>query len=365
MLFRSSEPQVTLYYPKVIMRIAAEKLTMPAEFADIQAKLPRSGSLQGQVKLLLYPVKKTPDKSKAEPDSTTPKTSEPTILPEPQVTIELDQMNYTREFSRLTSSGSVRIKAKEFNLTGRDLTLQYDQINDCLQELQLRHLDKLRMASNLLDQAGPSADREKASKTKKGKGKGKGKDKEKPITTYRLNLSKNVVISQSQQKLIADSLEIITEIDPDAIKSTSESATPEAEDSTVSDSAAEDSIATDSTAPTIDYTELTCDGPLRIVSLDEKPAVVSQSRRMDFTAQGQPAIIQRDNKTIVSADIISYHGQNKTSHLQGSVERPVILRNGPHQYVTAQREINFDGRTGLTTIFGPRSEEHTSELQSH
>ncbi|MDP8232150.1 MAG: hypothetical protein P9L91_05710, partial [Candidatus Zophobacter franzmannii] len=48
-----SEPEVTLYYPKVVMQITADKLTMPAEFDDIQSKLPRSGSLQGQVKLLL------------------------------------------------------------------------------------------------------------------------------------------------------------------------------------------------------------------------------------------------------------------------------------------------------------------------
>jgi hypothetical protein len=100
---------------------------------------------------------------------------------------------------------------------------------------------------------------------------------------------------------------------------------------------------------------------LRIVALDEKPSTVSLSRRLDLTAYGQPAIIQRNNETAVSADIIQYSDQNQTTHLQASADRPVILRNGPNQYVTAQKEINFDSRTSLATLFGPGYVEYIEE----
>jgi len=366
-----SEPQVTLYYRKVIMQITAQTLTMPAEFSDMQSKLPSAGSLRGQVKLLLYQRIPTPEASQSQSDKTTGESSKMVVPSEPQVTIELDHMNYTREFSLLTSNGPVRIEAEQFKLAGSDLTLQYDQINDRLQELQLQHLDKLQMATNILGQADLSADQKTTTQPQKDEDKGKSngsgkkKGKEKPIAVYRLSFSKNVIINQRQEKLLADSLEIITEIDPADANSLSGSA--ESSKATeppvppVTESVAANATPADSTVPpqqTIEYAELTCDGPLRIISLDEKPAVDSLSRRLEFVAYGQPAIIQRNNDTVVSADVIRYRYQNQTAQLQASAGRAVMLSQGPHQQVTAQKEINFDSRTGLATLFGPGQVEY-------
>jgi len=323
-----SEPRVELYGKnQQVVEITADAITIPSdEFADLQNQLPNTGSLEGDVQIKL---------SRRDIDDA-------------ELFVKMEGVDFRREFSRIVSSGAVDIKAVDFEALGSDLTLQYDQVNDQLQELELRNLKKLRLSAELLNT--PSKKKSVLTKPDDEQPTTPDRQAKSKFTTYRLTLSDNVVIDQKEQRMLAETIEVLACIDASQTARDRSVVKEEVdnEDTTV--------ISKQDITDDTEYVELTCDGPMRIATVQDSSATKG---KLEFSARGKPVEIWRKGELAITADVVVYNNVDRKVKLQSSDNRDVWLSIGPEQFATAQ-EISFDGQDRIAVLAGPGRIEYGS-----
>lgn len=338
-----SYPRIQLYGSKKrIIEITAQSITMPAELSELESQLPNSGTLEGQVKIEIYRWVQSAGGKENKTSSGKGKQRLTEII------VEMDRVDFQREFSRVTSDGAVRIKANNFSAEGIGLTLQYDQVNDILQELELRQLGRLRMAVNIIDSTSEKSNQSDVATSGTGRReptKSKKPRKDKTVT-YRMTLSKDVVIDKGGEKLLAEAVEIKAHLN------FSQSLEEEPLDGQPSSTMNPISAAQGETDT--EFIEITCKGPLRIVTLPRDDSIPAElEKQIEFTAYGNPVQILRQGHPFVRADRIHYNNRDGKMKLLAGNTGAVWLSLGDEQFVTAESSINYDQHSGLARLFGP------------
>lgn len=316
-------PWIKFYKTNQLIKITANALTSPVE---TRGQLPESGWLEGQVQIELF--------SKANDLAGS-------ILETPEhrtMLVELERVNFQREFSRIHSPGTVKITSASFNALGSQLTIQYDQLHDSLAELELRHLEYMEYVSNRLDKPAQNTDRSNEKTTTQTEA-----TSEKPAKAYRLSLVDNVVIHQKDNRVEADRIEILAN---GLINRGNQKDVEPRSDS----QAKENSPETNESAPTV--TRLTCTGPLRIVpaATEEQP---EPSQNLQVHIFGKPIKIwQQDQLSLVASDMIYYPG-SETLDLKGSEDQPIRLMLEANQWASATHSARWHQKSGLVILSGP------------
>jgi len=277
------------------------------------------------------------------------------------------RVTYEREYSRLSSPGTVKITSPQFNALGSNLTFQYDQIKEQLQELVLRSVDYLLVPASFLDQkekkkqnhsSAPSESSGSSTTAPKSQ-----PVKKKKITSYIFSLNDNVVITNQKDEITYadDFIRILADIDRSESLTTDPNhpaLTPKKTlplEHTPDDNYPEDKEP-DVISPAPPELKITCDGPLRIIAQDEK-VPPSRENRLIVTARGNPVRSYRNGILSLAADQVFYD-QNRQIKLT-ALDHPVRLHLPPHQWVTAERDVTLDQKNGLATLRGPGDIQYT------
>ncbi len=338
-----SEPWTKIYLKNGrIIEVRAERGGIPLESSVGTFKYPESGFLEGKVRIVMY---------RQEVANTAPE-----IRPL-ELTVELDRIVFERDMSRLICSGPIHAQSDTFELEGNDISLIYDQLNARLQELELRNLQRLTVARSAIEP------REQSHETKSSTSSGdtKGTSPEKKNIPYRFTLFDKIRIDLGKEQILADLLEIVTDINPAQM----EEDTPKAADKTAH---ADDpkSLASGEAAPAADDTQppvtIICSGSLRIaVAEDITPAEHGDQPQMQVRLEGQPAYILRDGEAVVESDIMVYDRSLEQFKLNSRDNRPIRLNISEESRATAQQEIQLELDKGLATLIGPGQVEHLAQ----
>ena len=341
------------------IEITAPLLSMPVEFAGGQ-RLPDRGSLKGGVRIEIYRMEQP------RPSATDGKDQRLTDF-----VVEMEKLDFQGEFSQLTGIGRVRITGTQISASGSDLTLQYDQVRQRLQELELRRIDYLRLKT-----AAPTkeATTQKADKTEKDsllpdESKTKGKEKKgKKVEIYKLSLHRDVVVVRGQEELTADLVEILAEVGGSGGNQPDSQGLPglrfDKEDEIKPEGPAEDKKEEETKNKEINKDKdkdkekaqdrqeeqevvITCRGPLRIRPVDDvEPS--AEGNKLELAAYGLPVRVHRENEEVLRAERIRYDLKHKTVTLRSGKEHKVWLSMGRGQYATSDNEVIYDPCTGLT-----------------
>ena len=358
-----------------IIEITAPLLSMPIEFAAGQ-RLPDRGSLKGGVRIEIcrigqsrrvgsYPTRISRPSVPEQKDQSRRVGSYPTRHSD--FAVEMEELDFQREFSQLTSIGRVRITGTRINAVGSDLTLQYDQVRQRLQELELRRLDHLRLKTTTPTKTKtPTKTAEKAEETEKEGIAQKGdktkkesllpnerKAKEKKVETYKLSLRKDVVVVRGQEELTADLVEILAEVGGSG-ENRSDSAglsgprfNKQDESKTEEQAEPTEDKEKDKGREKEEEVVITCRGPLRIRPVDDVlPS--ADDNKLELTAYGSPVRVRRENEEVLRAERMRYDLKHKIVTLKSGKEHKVWLSMGRGQYATADNEVIYDPCTGLT-----------------
>ncbi|MCK4627957.1 MAG: hypothetical protein KAT56_03075, partial [Sedimentisphaerales bacterium] len=357
------------------IEITAPLLSMPVEFAGGQ-RLPDRGSLKGGVRIEIYRMEP--------PRPSVPDEKDQRLT---DFMVEMEKLDFQREFSQLTGIGPVRITGTQISAAGSDLTLQYDQVRQRLQELELRRIDYLRLKTATPTKTAKTAETaekakkaeeaeekteaatQKADKTEKDsllsdERKTNGK-KEKKVEIYKLSLHQDVVVVRGQEELTADLVEILAEVGGSGEnRSDSEGFSglrfdkedkikPErpTEDKKKEEAKNKEEINKEKEKAQEKQEEqeviITCRGPLRIRPVDDV-VPSAEGNKLELTAYGSPVRVRRENEEVLRAERIRYDLKHKTVALRSGKGHKVWLSMGRGQYATADNEVIYDPCTGLT-----------------
>jgi len=286
---------------------------------ETPGKLPESGWLDGHVRIEWFRNNK---KSQA--------------LPEPEMRVELERVNFHREFSRIHAPGRVTISSAIFNASGRQLTIQYDQLRSRVAELELRHLDKLTYLSDPQDVAS-DPENKVASETASAKKTKKSKEG----SVYRLSLVDQIVIHQGENRIEADRIEVLVS----NLFSTRRAKAKPLDDK---DSAA--SSDSEKEPPTL--TTLTCSGPLRLVPVDPSEEIESP-QELAVHVFGQPIRIWKAEQLSLVASTLSYYPGQEKLDLTAAADEPIRFISGSDQWASAEGGARWDRKKGLLYLQGP------------
>ena len=343
-----TQPWMRIYtsYDRVI-EITAN--TGSVAITDLASEMPKHGSLDGDVRIIAYAkgrriAAKTPPKAQPDPD-------EPAEL-----LVKLEQIQFEQEFSRISGAGGVTIRSAQLCADGSDLTLQYDQLNQRLAELEVRHVSKLYLSDREGKTKEPTA--QEKDPTKEQVDEQIAEDE--PSVVYRLTLTDDVVISRGAEELTADRIEVLADFSQEQGGSVRSDFSGE-DDSRTNDDTAPSATAT--AAPTYGDLEnmpldpenmvaITCKGPLRLNVVDDMTSANLQGA-LEFIAYGQPAQIWRDGQIAVEADELHYDQVQNTMRLVPGADRPVRLTLAPDQWASAAGEVSVSQETNVATLLGP------------
>jgi len=356
-IFEISKPWVKFYsQDQKIIEITAQRGSMPLEVTAGQMKLPASGYIEGEVRIEMYDRDPNAPVGKKEP------TAEEKQDRLREMVVKLERLDFQREFSQITSGGGVEILASEFFAQGSGLTVQYDQLQNRFQFLELLQVNQLGLQSNILQTGG------KTSAVAKPQGAStseiESNDEQSSWSTFRLALSDEVVIQQQEEKLTADNIEIIADVDrfgvfpaePARAKSTLREM--ENKQEKLPSESTPSLKAVDTKGQQVTY--ITCKGPLQITSLDTVGPATSKPRLV-FTAYGKPMRVWRQDELVCEADTLQYSREHDTIKLTAEEDRPVKLLWAQGQQATAQREVEFNQGSRLATLSGPGEIDYADE----
>jgi len=330
-----------------LIEITAPLLSMPVEFAGGQ-RLPDRGSLKGGVRIEICRI-----------EQSRPSASEEKGRRLTDFVVEMEKLDFQREFSQLTSIGQVRITGTQISAAGSDLTLQYDQVRQRLQELELRRLDHLRLKTTTPTQTKTAEEAEEKKEIEGTVQKGdktenesllpdERKTKKKKVEIYKLSLHQDVVVVRGQEELTADLVEILAEVGgseekrPDSAGLSGPRFTKE-DEIKPAESAEEKEQEQEKEEEVI----ITCRGPLRIRPVDDvEPS--AEGDKLELVAYGAPVRVRREKEEVLRAEQIRYNLKHKTVALRSGKGHQVWLSMGQGQYATADNEVIYDPCTGLT-----------------
>lgn len=316
-------PCIKLYSKDRLVKITAEQLTTPF---DNPGQLPDTGSLRGKVHIELFPQ-----------DGLTLQS----IEPEPQqreMLVELERVNFQREFSRIQAPGRVKITSEMFQAAGRQLTIQYDQLHKRLAELELREIDFMTFVGKSLAPPTSSAtagagDTASTIETNLPA---------KPARLYRLSLVDNVVIRQSDNRIEADRIEIMARdqrLTSNQITDDTSPAAAPGED--------ENLVAADDSTPVT----LTAKGALRIIPAESNE--LPDTQNLAVRAFGGPVKLWKQEQLAMQAGELRYDPDSKLCVLASTKTQPVRLTLGPQQWASAESQAQLNLKTGLAVLSGP------------
>jgi len=320
-----------------LIEVLAPTGQMPLEIVDGQIQEPPRGSLFGGVKIAVR-----------EEDPNQPL----------ELLVEVDRLVFEREFSRLSSRGNVSITGDQIQLAGTDLNLQYDQVTEQLQELELHRLEYLRLKTASLQKSSTPLKSGTSEQLAKPTPKTQPLDKKADI--YQLTLHRNVQISQGPGRITADRVEILSQINPKKDRSSRQLLTSQGAASSKKQS--KDQASRQSPSDPNQMVELTCSGPLRIQALREQ-TLTEPSARLLITALGSPAHIWRDKNVIGRADRIQYiNYDHRRDIIKLLADDPcgIWLAPSRQQFLTG-REVSFDPCEALACLSGPGDIRYTMD----
>ncbi|MBN1764855.1 MAG: hypothetical protein JW860_06320 [Sedimentisphaerales bacterium] len=331
-----SEPWVKIYgKDNRIIDITAPLGQVPLDVSDGQLQQePTRGSLLGGVHIEIYQLQHTPDLNIQD---NTRKNIE--------YIVDMDQIDFEREFSQLNSSGKINVQGRQISLQGAGLTMQYDQVNEQLQLLVLRQVQELRIQADLFGSLSQKSISDSTRSLDKSSPE-KIKTARKPVP-YRITLSDEVAVVQNQNKLSADKIEIL--LNQDFSQTLDQGASSQTDDKMTSPKTGTSAIE-DDTQTTI----LTCKGSLRITAAGsiDNPLL----ERTEFVGSGRPVRIWdlANQNVLAQADRIQYSDLDQTIQLLPvSTPGDVSLFLGPQQFARAQRGIMFDQNNNQARLSGP------------
>ncbi|MBN2375827.1 MAG: hypothetical protein JXD22_05485 [Sedimentisphaerales bacterium] len=351
-----------------VIEITARTGNVPVESSSGRIEMPQMGQLED---VRVEMIQLAPDQQglaiPPERDAAVEYAVEMEVLLEGLVGFEL-------EFSRLNCPGRFEVSSAQFDASGWGLNLQYDQVNEALQDLELLRLERLAMSQGSLagqsesgesEREGDLAVAEESSPESAAK-----KADERRIATYRFTLVDEVVVDQGGEKLLADKLEIIKDVDYAQLRSGGKKAEGEADKTGDTDEVKDNKLPEAGPSEAESKVLVTCKGPLRITTVD--PAVIEGAaegtgavertgERLEMTATGQPARIYRDDRVAVEADRIVFDQVTQRSGFISDSDRPVKLSLADDQMITARTEVEVDHASRVAELTGPGMIEYVAE----
>lgn len=332
-----SEPWTKIYLKDSrIIEIRAERGGIPLESSMGTFKYPESGFLEEKVRLIVYRQEAADTALELRPL---------------ELTVELDQIVFERDMSRLVCSGPIHAQSEKFELKGENLSLIYDQLQERLQELELRNLQQLTIAREVLE----SREKSPIEKPSTSSGDTKENASAKKKIPYRFTLFNQIQIDLGKEQILADLLEIVTDMDAGPMAEDA----PKTADKT--HPAGEQPAGTGETALSADESQppvtITCSGSLRVaVAEDIAPSELGD--QFHVRMEGKPARILRDSKPVVESDIMTYDQALEQFTLNSRENRPIMLNLSEESQATAQQEIQLDMQNGIAALVGPGQVEH-------
>jgi hypothetical protein len=333
-----------------ITEITAQTGTVDVEGAEGQMQIPNSGFLEN-VRIKMYRLPKDTAVIPIPLSGEIPKGQ----IVEMEVRIS-DTVRFEREISHLQSAGDCTVSSKLFGVEGTGLSLTYDQNNERLQDLELLQVKQLRLARKDLPSRGKLSP-PKDSQPKKSTGEKKDPTRSK-TAAYRFILSENVVIEQptKNETLLADSIEVIADFDPNQYKPESREISPGQEERETNRNQLNREPAQEKKKDIY----ITCDGPLKIALAPEfEPTPLAD--RLQFTANGKPARIFRNGKLALEADTIEHDQTKQFSELSSDSVRPIRMSLSTRQWAAAQKKVTLDQKQNLASLFGPGQVEYITD----
>jgi len=365
-ILKISQPWVQIFpkdpQSRSIVEITARTGSVPVESSSGRIEMPQMGQLED---VRVEMIQLAPDQQGlADPlkrDAAVEYAVEMEVLLEGLVGFEL-------EFSRLNCPGRFEVSSAQFDASGWGLNLQYDQVNEALQDLELLRLERLAMSRGSLagqSESGESklegdlADAEKSSPDSAAE-----KVDKRRIATYRFTLVDEVVVDQGGEKLLADKLEIIKDVDYAQLRPGGKSAEGKADKTSDADEAKDDELPEAGLSEAEPKVLVTCKGPLRITTVTDEAIIGITERtgeRLEMTATGQPARIYRNDRVAVEADRIVFNQVTMRSGFISDSARPVKLSLADDQLITARTEVEVDHARRVAELTGPGIIEYASE----
>lgn len=339
--FEISQPWVKFFdRNRQVIEITAERANASMDSTEKQAALPKTGALEGNVRIEIYHLPEAVLPHQALTRKT--KIEKPPV----ETVIELERLDFELEYSRMTSNGPVKVWSDQAVMEGANLSMTYDQVNEQLQELELQHIQEIRIASNLAEKISPASPKEKAD-TDKSKAKKTDAGNKKASPLYQIDLSQHITLVSGTDKLQADQLTIWADLSqPKRSKKTGPSTAPAT--TSTSPATAETLIKPN----TENWTVLTTNGPLRINLVNQTAGTMDKSR-LKLAVSGTPMRIWRQDQLAVEADSLTYDITTDQVNLKAAPGHPVRLIQSPEKWVTADKEIALDRQSGLATLQGP------------
>jgi lipopolysaccharide export system protein LptA len=374
-----SDPWVKFYSKSQrIIYITATRASVPLEGGAGQIRVPERGTLEEKVIIRGYhlpqsetiaagnepasPRSITMNPPGATPASPASRQRSDMSDQQPEWTIEMEQVDFETEFSRITSGGAVKVKSNAFSAQGGDLMLRYDQLNERLQELELRRLDWMEIngSDSSLGSGDSSAGGERQSSDKTDSTSKKQKTDKKQSDVYRLVLSQDVRVEQDQDVLTADQMAIVMGSD----YSTSMGRKPaDSPSSTQSRSA----VKSPPKAPSGGFNfepgktaRVTCRGGLTVTAVDQP----DPDTGLTFAAQGNPIQLRRAGQIVMESQKLNYSHDTGLFDLTAADDRPVKLSLSPQQWVTAHKSVRVEENTGWAMLSGPGVIEYIPDRQT-
>ncbi len=333
--------------------IMADSGSVPVDIEGSELKLPSNGSLDSHVTLQIYPT--------ILPNGN-PQEIDPAEKSDPEFTVTMNHIDFEREFSRIVSRGPIAFHTRAFQASGRNLFLQYDQINERLQELEIEFIDEVLIdygsdifsSLNLTDQqsgASSETSEEPIPDVPEGFEFVQPDTQHIPPAVYRLLLSREVIVAQGEKRLTADSIEVLAGLDlkkNPVTNSAKKQATSERSNSGQSDDSNQTSQVQ---SPLV---RLTCEGPLRITGMEDPIRIKELQDKIFISAFGTPAGLWIADKPILLADSISFSQTNQRMVLLAGPDRPITLQSPDNLLsVTAGHSIQINPQDDLILVNGP------------
>lgn len=374
---------------------------------------PESGWLRGNVRVII-------DRTTPEWREANPELRDPAQRPETVVKMWLDEVHFDLDLSRLDSEGPVRVESPAGMLTGRGLTLVWDEVDRRIRLLRIHEGDRAVVyGAGLVDLGGSeevdgAADPDEAIEhedalamavpaatpdPRPAPGTPAGGDddmltflpfpgEENPdlpsrdrVDTYRIVFSGDVDARQKEgirtaARLKADVLTILRDF------GRQERAAVEHVPGTSSDRAEaparkppENGMPGDRFAAPDRHTaiELRWSGELVIAPIepeendeadaDELPE--DRPNRFHLIAEGAPVEIMDPQRGEGVCLRMEYHDETQQVWLSGSPEMPVVMNAGENRRLVGERQVFLDQRTGLARVEGPGTMLNRRQASSH
>ncbi len=330
-------PWVKLYSNNSIIRITAQNGLLPLDRDGdaFSASGPDHGILEGDVSIEVF--------RKPEDVSISNFGYEPEYK---ELAVKLGTTKFEREFSRIVGEGQIKVISQQFLASGQDLVMQYDQINQKLQLLEISQMQKLVVTVPRKKSENNSEDDVNSSQSVP-----EGEIVPTDFMTYYLNLSDNITVETEDETFTANNLTIMADI---------ASGSKIIEENEKSDKTGNNQLVANNSInrENFNIVTMTCSGPLLITSPQEKYHSADGLPRLEIVANGNPVEIYRNGLLALKAEKVIYsQNTNNKNHEIRMVNKDrfndLYLAQGLQQTITASNEICYDFNTNIATLAGP------------